>query len=155
MHPLLDKHAGKSEAEMKAHYKAVHQRIYGNPQREKEDQKKVIDNYLPPPPKGIAVHRIVEVVAKFYKTSVPELLVSHVPGMIKVRYIAMYLAYYSGKKNLRKVGLAMNFHLNTVCDGIRKITDRRKYDSVMVTQMNELEEIIKRLPPIGEPVAQS
>ena len=39
MRPPVDNHIFANEAEMKAHYAAVHKRLYDRPQKEKEDPK--------------------------------------------------------------------------------------------------------------------
>lgn len=125
MKPQVDEYEFKSAADLKAHYAAIHKRLYGAPEREKPE-----DRVLPKHQvwKGVSVESIIDLVARFYKISTTDLLESKGASYVKVRHTAMYLAYYCGKKTLRHIGNHMDLHLNTVSEGVRKIMERRKND---------------------------
>ena len=77
--------------------------------------------------------------------SIPDLLEGKVSAYVRVRYVTMFLAYYSGRRPMRHIAKVMDCHLNTVCDGIRKIHDRRLHDAVLDSEMNALRAQIEEL----------
>lgn len=127
---------------MKAHYAEVHKRLYDGPQREKEKPRYVDGKLIW---KGVSVETVITLVAKFYKVSEIDIREGKVSALVRVRYTTMYLAYYTAKKTMRHVGRIMGFHLNTVCEGIRKIGDRRLHDAILNGEINALRAQIEEL----------
>lgn len=142
MKPPADEYKFKSTADLKAHYAAVHKRIYGAPEREKPEER-VLPKHLVW--KGVSVESVIDHVARFYKISKTDLVESKSSAHVKVRHIAMYLAYYSGKKTLRHIGNRMHLHLNTVAGGIQKIMDRIKTDPYLNAEIKALKAQIEEI----------
>jgi chromosomal replication initiation ATPase DnaA len=131
MKPPADSYQFTSTAALKEHYAAVHKRLF--PQQQKQDTKP--DIYDKQVWNGVSVQEVIALVAEFYKTTIPDLLHGRVSGLVRVRYVAYFMAYYSGKRPLRNIAKIMGCHLNTVHDGIRRISDRRRRDAVLDSEM--------------------
>lgn len=142
MKPLED-HPWQSTAELKAHYAAVHKRLFDRPRREEPPQTKYEKKVF----FGIATEKVLEMTAAFYKTSKREVMHGSHSGLVRVRHITFYLAYYIGKKNLRHIAKVMECHLNTVSSGIQRVMgDRRRHDATMVSEMQVLTNQLEALP---------
>lgn len=144
MKPPNDPYNFTSTAALMQHYAEVHKRIYDRPPIEKEDPKKPITRHSLIW-KGVHVEKIVDLVAAFYKTSVLDLTHGKQPAFVKIRYVTMFMAYYCAKKPMRHIGHVMDCHLNTVCEGIRKISDRKLHDAVLDSEMNAIRAKIEEL----------
>lgn len=137
--PPADNHIFSSSAEMKQHYKEVHDRIYCAPKFQEKIKPRPV--WL-----GIQVEVVISMVANFYRISKTDLLLSKMPNIVCIRYVAMYLAYHVGKKPLRKISKAMGYHLNTVCEGINKIKNKRLHNPLLHSEINALRARLESLP---------
>lgn len=133
MRPPPDNHTFANAAEMRAHYAAVHKRIYGEISKK---PRKVIGKSIVW--KGVQVEAIISLVANFYRISAIDIRKSKTQSVVRIRYVVMYLAYRVARKPLRNIGNAMGFTLNTVHEGARKIQDRRLHDAVLNSEINAL-----------------
>lgn len=142
MQPLVDPRAWMTEAELKAHYAEIRKRLYGCPNKEVPEPQK-----LPKPvwKGGISVQSIIMLVAAYYKITKMDILEGKTAGLVRVRYITMFLGYHCGKKSMRHIAREMNMHLNSVCEGIGKIIRRREYDAMLDSEMNALRAQIEEL----------
>jgi chromosomal replication initiation ATPase DnaA len=108
MIPPADTHTFSSAAEMFAHYAAVHKRIYG-PAKQQEMQK-IVEK---PIRRGLQVETVISLVAAFYRVPVHDLLEGKTASLVRIRYVAMFLAYWFGKRPMRNIGRVMHYHINT------------------------------------------
>jgi chromosomal replication initiation ATPase DnaA len=136
--PLPDAHTFTSAAEMRAHYADVRKRIYGEPKKQEFKCVEVMNRSIP-------VEVILSEVAAFYCVSLADILVGKTSALVTIRYVSMYLACRVGKKPLRHVCKVMNFHVNTVYDGISKIQERLSHDAMLNSQLKALTSRIDQL----------
>jgi chromosomal replication initiation ATPase DnaA len=141
MKPPIDSYHFTSTAALREHYAAVHKRIYPEQQKQKEDLK----SERKPVWHGVSVQEVISLVAEFYKTTISELLQGRVSGLVRVGYVTYFLAYYTGRRPLRHIASVMHCHLNTVSDGIKKISDRRQRDATLDSEMVALRAQIEEL----------
>lgn len=132
MRPPVDNHIFASSAEMRKHYKEVHDRIYCGP----KEQEKI--DPIKPAWMGVKVEVVISMVADFYKISENDLLLSKMPSICLKRYVAMFVAHHYGKKSFRKIGKVMGYHLNTVYEGISKIQNKRLHNPFLHAEINHL-----------------
>jgi len=88
----------------------LHKRIY-RPTKQQEEVQKV--NPIPVL-RGLPVETVIALVASFYRVPVHDVLEGKTSSLVRIRYIAMFLAYWFGKKPMRNIGKIMHFHINTV-----------------------------------------
>jgi chromosomal replication initiation ATPase DnaA len=151
MKPPIDSYNFTSTAALIQHYADVHRRIYDRPKTKKEDPKFRLMRRSPVW-KGVHVENIINLVAAFYKMSLTDLMHGKMPAYVRVRYVTMFMSYYGAKKPMRHIAKNMDCHLNTVCDGIRKISDRRLHDVILNSEMNVLRAQIEALGKKGTPL---
>jgi len=126
-----DTHTFANAAEMRAHYAAVHKRIYGDITKEAPKPTKIIG-------KKISVDSVMTITSVFYRVPIQDILIGRNPLLIRIRYIAMYLSYHVARKPMRHIGKVMGYQINTVFEGVRKIKERRVRDAILNSELNVL-----------------